>query len=162
MASNAAIFFAGVGTTFLILGAGFGGGMFMATSALQDSKNSYQARASEDLPAPIRVVLPASAQAAEPAEAQKQPAAPEQPTAPPQVQPLAKQAQIAPETVEKAETRKADSDKRKRRQAERRTKRLAANRNHRHETAPLSEAPVMAFGRDEQQPFNEGFKLFGN
>jgi hypothetical protein len=162
MASNAAIFFAGVGTTFLILGAGFGGGMLMATSALQDSRNSYQAHALEDLPAPIRVVLPASAQAAGPAEAQKKPAPSEQPATPPQVQPPANEAQIAPEKVEKAETRKADSDKRKRRQAERRTKRLAAKRNHRHETDPPSEAPVMAFGRDEQQPSNGSFNLLGN
>ncbi len=34
MASNARIFFAGAGTTFVILGAGFGGGLFMANSAL--------------------------------------------------------------------------------------------------------------------------------
>ena len=30
MASNARIFLAGVGTTFIILGAGFGGGLLMA------------------------------------------------------------------------------------------------------------------------------------
>ncbi len=35
MASNARIFFAGVGTTFVILAIGFGGGAMLAKSALQ-------------------------------------------------------------------------------------------------------------------------------
>jgi hypothetical protein len=33
MASNARIFFAGVGTTFVILAIGFGGGLMLAKSA---------------------------------------------------------------------------------------------------------------------------------
>jgi hypothetical protein len=36
MASNAGIFFAGMGTTLIILGTGFGGGLMMATSALKE------------------------------------------------------------------------------------------------------------------------------
>ena len=35
MASNARIFLAGVGTTFIILGVGFGGGLLMANSAFE-------------------------------------------------------------------------------------------------------------------------------
>jgi hypothetical protein len=36
MALNAGIFFAGMGTTLIILGTGFGGGLMMATSALKE------------------------------------------------------------------------------------------------------------------------------
>lgn len=36
MALNAGIFFAGMGTTLIILGTGFGGGLTMATSALKE------------------------------------------------------------------------------------------------------------------------------
>ena len=36
MASNLRIFFAGVGTTFILLGVGFGGGLMMAKSALEE------------------------------------------------------------------------------------------------------------------------------
>ena len=54
MASNAGIFFAGVGTTFIILGAGFGGGLMMATSALKEPAE-YRNRASAEPPSPDRV-----------------------------------------------------------------------------------------------------------
>jgi hypothetical protein len=49
MASNAGIFFAGVGTTFIILGAGFGAGIMMATSALKDPVG-YQKHTSDEPP----------------------------------------------------------------------------------------------------------------
>ena len=53
MASSARIFFAGVGTTFLILGAGFGGGLLMANSALKEP-TGYQAKAKAEPSAPLR------------------------------------------------------------------------------------------------------------
>ena len=37
MSSNARIFFAGVGTTFVILAVGFGAGLMMASSTLPDT-----------------------------------------------------------------------------------------------------------------------------
>ena len=37
MSSNARVFFAGVGTTFVILAVGFGTGLMMASSTLQDT-----------------------------------------------------------------------------------------------------------------------------
>ena len=48
MASNFRIFFAGVGTTFIILGVGFGGGLMMAKSALEEP-TGYRSRASSEL-----------------------------------------------------------------------------------------------------------------
>jgi hypothetical protein len=65
MASSAAIFFAGVGTTFMILGAGFGGGLMIAKSALQEPAG-YQNRAPAEPPSPDRIVLPSTAEAAQP------------------------------------------------------------------------------------------------
>ena len=37
MSTNARVFFAGVGTTFVILAVGFGTGLMMASSTLQDT-----------------------------------------------------------------------------------------------------------------------------
>jgi hypothetical protein len=161
MASNAAIFFAGVGTTFLIMGAGFGGGMFMATSALQDSKNSCQARASGDLPAPIRVVLPASAQAAEPTEAQKQPAPSEQ---------LRQRLRLSRPQSKRRSRRKELRSRKPRRWTRIDEKNVGPNgerdglqhgRNDHRQSAPR-EAPTMAFGGDDTPSSNGSFNLFGN
>ena len=52
MASNARIFFAGVGTTFLILGVGFGGGLILASSTLKQPA-AYQACATAEPPSPL-------------------------------------------------------------------------------------------------------------
>lgn len=156
MASNGSIFFAGVGTTFLILGAGLGSGLFMANSALKQP-GGYHARAREDVPAPNRVVLPSSAEAAEGKPVVQKA---EQPVAPtPLVQAALKEAQAIPELVEKPDAKKAESDKRKRRQAERKERRLAIKQDNRR---PVSEAPVLAFGGDESRPSNGNFNLFGN
>ena len=155
MASNGSIFFAGVGTTFLILGAGFGSGMFMANSALKPS--AHQAQAPIELPAPIRVVLPSSAQAAEP----KTLASVDQPAAPAQVQLPQKEVQATSERIEKAESGGSQPDRRKRRQAERRARRLEA-RQVRREIKPVGQAPILAFGGDEPPAAKSNFNLFGN
>jgi hypothetical protein len=65
MSSKARIFFAGAGTTFVILVVGFGGGSIMTKSALTEPK-SYQARANTESTTPVRVILPASTEAAQP------------------------------------------------------------------------------------------------
>ncbi|MEA2985653.1 MAG: hypothetical protein QOD94_1907, partial [Alphaproteobacteria bacterium] len=62
MVSSARVFFAGVGTTFAILAVGFGGGIMLAKSALQDQP--AQTRASAEAPPPARVILAATAAAA--------------------------------------------------------------------------------------------------
>ena len=52
MASNVRIFFAGVGTTFILLGVGFGGGLMMAKSALEEPTGD-RSRASSDCRQPV-------------------------------------------------------------------------------------------------------------
>ena len=42
MTSHARIFFAGVGTTFVILAIGFGGGVLLATSAVKDNSSTVK------------------------------------------------------------------------------------------------------------------------
>ena len=64
MSSNARIFFAGVGTTFVILAVGFGAGLMMASSTLPDT--ARRAGSSSERLAPVRVILPASAEPAQP------------------------------------------------------------------------------------------------
>src|SRR5215213_3700312 len=121
MASNAGIFLAGVGTTFIILGAGFAGGLMIATSALKEP-TEYQNRASAEPPSPARVILPSTTEAAQPPQASQQIA-----TAPEPLQPV-KGAQTPVERqVENVDTRKAEAEQRERRKryAERQAKRKA-------------------------------------
>ena len=169
MPSNGSIFFAGVGTTFLILGVGFGSGLMMANSALKDPGRA-ESRASAQAPSPLRVVLPASAEAAEPkAPPQQAASAPE--TAAPAPMPPAREAQATPDKrqasadkAEKADTGKAEADQRDRRKraAERKARRLAAaRRNSQPQAEQRAEAPVMAFGGDEPRQ-GGAVNLFGN
>jgi outer membrane biosynthesis protein TonB len=161
MASKAGIFFAGVGTTFIILGAGFGGGLMMATSALKEP-TGYQNRASAEPPSPARVILPSTAEAAQPRQPSQQIAtAPEPPLPPPQP---GAQATVEKQ-IEKVDTRKAEAEQRERRKrhAERKAKRQAerANRQQQIEQGEHQEAPIMAFGGDEPRR-SGGFGFFGN
>src|SRR3954468_12932148 len=144
MASNAGIFLAGVGTTFIILGAGFAGGLMMATSALKEP-TGFQNRASAEPPSPVRVILPSTAEAAEPPQASQQIATAPEPPLPPPV----KEAQAPVERqVEKVDTRKAEAEQRERRKryAERKAKRQAerAKRQQQIEQGEHQEAPIMA------------------
>src|SRR5215213_1712615 len=112
MASNAGIFFAGVGTTFIILGAGFGGGLMMATSALKEP-TGYQNRASAEPPSPVRVILPSTAEAAQPPQPSQQIAAAPEPPQP--AQPVKGPQAPVERQVEKVDTRKAEAEQRERR-----------------------------------------------
>ena len=101
MASNARIFFAGVGTTFVILAIGFGGGLMLAKSALHDP--SGQTRANSEAARGMRVILPASAEPA----LQVTAAVPTEPQ--PQAQPAQYvQTPVLEKPVEKAEPNKAE------------------------------------------------------
>jgi hypothetical protein len=157
MASNAQIFFAGVGTTFAILGAGFGGGAFMANSALKEP--THQTRAAEQ-PSPMRVILPASAEAAQAPQLQTQHIAAVE-TEPAKAEPVkAEPVKTAPEKrIEKIDSRKAEKQVRERRKryADRKAKREAARA--RQQAEPREEPAIMAFGRDEPR---QSFNLFGN
>jgi outer membrane biosynthesis protein TonB len=159
MATNARIFFAGVGTTFIILGIGFGGGLFMANSALKEPAG-YRARAKAEPSSPVRVVLPSSAEAAQaPAPSRPSQTLPQAAA----VEPPSEQAKAAPpeKHVEKIDTRKAEADARERRKryAERKAKREAVRARQQMEPRERVDAPVMAFGGDETQ---RGFGFFGN
>jgi outer membrane biosynthesis protein TonB len=163
MASNAGIFLAGVGTTFIILGAGFAGGLMMATSALK-APSEYQNRASAEPPSPVRVILPSTAEAAQPPPALQQIATVPEPSSPP-LQPV-KGAQAPVERqVEKVDARKAEAEQRERRKryAERKAKRQAerAKRQQQIEQGGHQEAPIVAFGGDEPRR-SGGFGFFGN
>jgi len=60
--SNARTFFAGMGTSVLLLGAGFGGGLMLARTAVEPVTQN-RATAADRLPS-ARVILPASAEPA--------------------------------------------------------------------------------------------------
>ena len=164
MASNAGIFLAGAGTTFIILGAGFGGGLMMATSALKEP-TEHRNHASAEPPSPVRVILPSTAEAAQPPQPSQQTATTPQPPMPPPLQPV-KEAQAPVEKqVEQVDTRKAEAEQRERRKryAERKAKRQAerAKRQQQIEQGEHQEAPIMAFGGDEPRR-SGGFGFFGN
>jgi hypothetical protein len=152
MASSARIFFAGVGTTFVILGVGFGGGLLMAKSALKEA-TGYQARATAEPPSPVRVILPASAEAAQPPQPPQQVATVE--SAPEPVK------EVQPEKrVDKVDNKKAEAEERERRKryAERKAKREAARARQKLEARERVDAPVVAFGGDDTPRLG----LFGN
>jgi uncharacterized protein YkwD len=154
MASGARIFFAGVGTTFVILAAGFGGGVMLAKSALHDQL--VQTRASTEPPAPARVILAATAV---PAVRAPDPVIPEpklqaQPAPEPQAAP-------APTPVEKIDPRKAEREARAQRKriAERKARKIAAARARmeaQQPQQPQQTPSILAFGGDQSRGF------FGN
>jgi outer membrane biosynthesis protein TonB len=156
MSSNARIFFAGVGTTFVILAVGFGTGLMMASSTLQGTIG--RAGSNSERLASVRVILPASAEPAQP----PQPLQPEQPTTTaipaPESQPQAQQireVQVPLEKqVEKPDTRRAEAEQRERRRrsAERKAKKLATARARQQfeQQSREREPGIMAFGGNEQ------------
>jgi hypothetical protein len=147
MASTARIFFAGVATTFVILAGGFGAGLMLAKSAVQEPPPRIGA--SSEAPSGMRVILPASAEPA----LQVTRVAPQ-----PEAQP-AKEVQASIKQVERVDTRQAERDaraeRRKQAQAERRARRHAARARQQVEPQNRQEPGIMAFGGD-------GPSLFGN
>src|SRR4051795_13731532 len=113
MATNARIFFAGIGTTFIIIAAGFGGGLMFAKTMMNDAPS--QNRAASHQLEPVRVILPTTAEAA-PAP---QPVAAVEPAPAPEIKSPEQQ-------VEKVDTRKADAEERvyRKRVAERKARKV--------------------------------------
>ncbi|WP_338829948.1 hypothetical protein [Bradyrhizobium sp. 27S5] len=163
---NTRIFFAGVGATILLIGTGFGGGLMMAKTVTEPTQQT-RATAADRLP-PARVILPASSESALPPTIAV-------PVAVPQQQP---QAHIIPATdasargekdnatgrAEKHKAILAERDQHRRlaeRRAKREAVRLAKQRRDQlqQDAHPQEQAPIMAFGGDEQ-PKTAGF--FGN
>ena len=162
MATSTGAFLAGIGTTFAVLAVGFGGGLMMAKSAVKES-GGYQTRTASEALTPVRVILPNSAEAAQPPQQPHQQASsPPEPATQTTLQP-AKQLQ-AP--VEKVDTRKPEAEERerKRRYVERKARRQAEARarEQREQQKPREreDAPIMAFGGDSLPRFGGG--LFGN
>jgi hypothetical protein len=166
-------FFAGVGTTFVILAIGFGGGLMMAKTAMEP-RAFEQARspAPADATPPIRVILPASSEPAMPPQPSlmtPQHTAQQTSSPPAAPAPAVKEAGATPDkAVEKVDTRKAEADERERRKrAAERKARLASEKARRQqqpqqrEVAERRDAPIMAFGSDEA-PRRSGFGFFGN
>lgn len=152
MASNARIFFAGVGTTFVILAVGFSGGLILAKSALHNSPQ--QLRASSELDPRVRVILPPSAEPA--VQVTERTASPE-PNTPVQ---SAQELQVPVEQqVKKADPGKAERDLKveRRRYAERKAKRIAAARARMQVESRDQAVPGMAFGGDDSRT-----RFFGN
>lgn len=145
MVSSARIFFAGVGTTFLILTAGFGGGVMLARSALHDQPTQTHA-GSEPTPG-VRVV---HARSAEPPTQ-----APERTTLSseilPQTEPVKEVQAAAEPQVEKKDPQKSARELRRerRRYAERKAKKMAVARARQQvEPQEEKEPGIMAFGGD--------------
>ena len=150
MASTARIFFAGIGTSFLILAVGFSGGLMLARSTLHD--HASQTRAGVEPPRGVRVVLPTSAEPAVQASPSTDPL--------PQIQPVKEvQAPVAPlpeKTGPKTAERELKAERR--RYAERKAQRAAAVRARRQvEPQERQVLGIMAFGGDVSRT---GF--FGN
>jgi hypothetical protein len=163
MASNARIFLAGVGTTFIILGAGFGGGLLMAKSAFEEPTGYRSRGPSKPLP-PARVVLPSTTEAALPPQTPKEQVVGAPPEPAPQPHAPIVQATIEKQ-AEKVDTRKAGAEERRwqRRFAERKVKRRTTERaKHPEQVEPdqHSQRPIMAFSGDEPR-LGGGFGFFG-
>jgi type IV secretory pathway VirB10-like protein len=156
MPSSARIFFAGVGTTFVILAVGFGGGLMLAKTAVYDSPAPARANSP---PPPARMVLPTSAEPALQVTSTVTTPAPE--PVPPAVQTAVEQP-IVNEDRRREEGAKAEREKElraeRRRSAERKAKRIAAARARQLIELQRPQPGIIAFGGDEWRP--QGF--FGN
>ena len=149
MASTARIFFAGIGTTFLILAVGFGRGLLLAKSTLHDPPLQTRAESTRS----VRANLPTSAEPAIPSIA----STPVEPM--PQVHPVKEVQAPVTQPSEKADSKIAESERRaeRRRYAERKAKRLAAVRARRQVEPQRSEPSILAFGGDVSRT-----NFFGN
>jgi type IV secretory pathway VirB10-like protein len=149
MESSTRSFFAGVGTTFVILGLGFGGGLLMADSALKQPDN-YQKNRVEQA-SPVRVILPTTAEAAQAPTPPSQQVSAVEPTPSPEPVKMA-----SPEkNIEKVDTK----SERRKRYAERKARRDAARARQIERREP-QEPRILAFGSDEPR-HTSGFGFFG-
>jgi hypothetical protein len=168
--SSARTFFAGVGTTVLLIGAGFGGGLMLARTAM-DSVPQNRAAATNRLPA-ARVILPALAEAATPPSTsvrgeeavpassrevqQSQLAPPKEIQAWPQ--PSERESQAGRPEKKRVEAEERD---RRKRHAEKKARREAARAQQQEQQEVLRQRlGIVAFGGDPEQSRSGGF--FGN
>jgi len=175
-------FMLGVGTAFLILGVGFGGGLMIAKSVMEPTPPKAT-RIVEHPPAPpARVILPPTSEAAASHQQSATPepqitlrdvqppevTAPNKATAVPNAAPPSFDATtVEPKSeeraAERAERRKADAEERERRKrlAERKAKREAARLAKQQHPQQMRQPGILAFDDDEQRP-PRSFGFFGN
>ena len=162
MASNALFFFAGVGTTFVFLTAGFGSGLVFTRAAFDDKP--IPSRADSKMPPPVRVILPAYGE--QMPAATSVPAKPQTDAVPASAAPEpAREAQVPTAKLSVTDQRKEERNLRadRRRQAERKARRVAAARA-RQEMIKLpgrQEPGIMAFGGEGILSGTDGH-FFGN
>ena len=186
MTSTTSIFFAGVGTSLLLIGAGFGSGLLLGQAAVDVPQKSRTVGSQSSVPPPARVILPAMT-AANLSASQTVKAAP---TSPPQAEPEptaehplkdvqeqdGEREKQAPQQVEREKqpaARKAAAHERRKRYAAQKARLEAARRHQQQgqqeqqltgqqqEMPRLSEQPsVLAFGRSEGP--NQQIGFFGN
>ena len=174
--SNARTFFAGMGTSVLLLGAGFGGGLMLARTTVEPATQNRATAAADRLPS-ARVVLPASAEPA-PARLASSPVETLVATGAP-TQQSREGVQIAPardvqelsqsterekqaERIEKKRPEAEERDRR-RRHAERNARREAtrAKQQQEQDEARRLQSNIMAFGGVEEQS-RSGTSFLGN
>lgn len=175
MASTARVFFAGVATSVLLIGAGFGGGVALVTTAMDVPQKAPQTSAapwSEKATPPERVVLPAMTDAApvasEPASTQAAILRTAQPLVTPSQEPpgVSGQDQVEKQDLEKEKrvSRQAEAEKQ---QAERAAKKAAdrerRNRRYVDRKARLEAArqQVQQQQRNQQQENSQNTERFG-
>jgi hypothetical protein len=146
MATGSRIFFAGIGTTFIIMAAGFGGGLMFAKSAVNDLP--LQNRVSTHQVSPVRVIPITRAEAA-PA---LQPLAAVEPVPSPE-------RKVSERQVEKADVGKAEAEERghKKRVAERKARKAREQMETRLRVQPRPDPSLMAFSDEPRQ-----ISFFGN
>jgi hypothetical protein len=159
--SNARIFFAGMGTSVLLLGMGFGSGLMLARTATEPVTQN-RATTADRLP-PARVVLPASAEAAPARLAPGETLVATGVSAP---QSQERQSTERDRQAERAEKKKPEAEERdrRRRYAERKARREAARAKQQQEQqyeARRLQPNIVAFGGNEEQSRVEG-SSFGN
>jgi type IV secretory pathway VirB10-like protein len=158
--TNARIFFAGVGTAILLIGAGFSGGLMLAKTAMEPVAASSSRAVADRLP-PARVILPASAEAASP------PQPPFATVAAPEGEPASRLIQT--NEVQQSRERDRAAERAERRKAEAERRKLVAERKAKRDGARIAkqqqeqqQAPgIMAFGEDDEHPPVRG-GFFGN
>lgn len=175
MASTARVFFAGVATSVLLIGAGFGGGVALVKTAMDAPQKLTQSNAappSVKAPPPERVVLPAMTDEAPAASVPGPTQAAISPTTRPQVTPpqeppvVSGHDQVKKQDLEKEKqvSRQADGEKQ---QAERAAKKAAdrerrnrqyADRKARREAARQQQQEQQ---RDQQQQNRQNTERLG-
>jgi hypothetical protein len=153
MASNALVYLAGVGTTFAILTAGFSGGLVFTKAAFDQRPAPSR---TDPGPSPrVRVVLPAYSEPAPSTKSVPDQSQTEASAVKPEVQPV-REAPTSSAQAPKPDTRTAERQLRaeRRRQAERKARKIAAARAKQPIEAQTRQEPgIMAFGGDSPHSF---------